>query len=40
VKWGKVVSLDVYEDSQAVANAMEKQFQSGIKEAKAHQIIS
>jgi len=40
VKWGKAVSLDVYEDSQTVANALEKQFQSGIEEAKAGQIIS
>jgi ketosteroid isomerase-like protein len=40
IKWSKAVSLDVHEDSQAVANALDKQFQAGIKEAKASQIIS
>jgi ketosteroid isomerase-like protein len=40
VKWGKITEMNVYEDSQAVANALEKQFQSGIVEAKATQIIS
>jgi|SRR5579872_2061412 len=40
LKWGTAVELNVYEDSQAVANALEKQHQSGMKEAKAPQIIS
>jgi ketosteroid isomerase-like protein len=40
LKWGKVTSLDVMEDSLAVANCLEKQYRSGIKEAKAPQIIS
>jgi ketosteroid isomerase-like protein len=40
LKWGKAVEINVHEDSQAVANAMEKQHQSGIKEAKAPPIIS
>jgi ketosteroid isomerase-like protein len=40
LKWGKVTELDVYEDSLAVYNGLEKQYTSGIKEAKASQIIS
>ncbi len=39
-KWGKITEMTVYEDSQAVANALEKQYSSGLKEAKAGQIIS
>ena len=39
-KWGKIVEMTVYEDSQAVANALEKQYVSGLKEAGAEQIIS
>jgi ketosteroid isomerase-like protein len=40
LKWGKVTELDVYEDTLAVYNGLEKQYQSGILEAKAPQIIS
>jgi ketosteroid isomerase-like protein len=40
LKWGKVTELDVYEDSLAVYDGLEKQYASGIKEAKAPQIIS
>jgi len=39
LKWGKVVELDVYEDTLVVYNGLEKQYQSGILEAKAPQII-
>lgn len=40
LKWGKVTELDVYEDTLAVYNGLEKQYASGIPEAKAPQIIS
>lgn len=40
LKWGKVVELDVYEDTLAVFNGLEKQYKAGILEAKAPQIIS
>lgn len=40
LKWGKVVELDVHEDTLAVYNCLEKQYAAGIKEAKAPQIIS
>lgn len=40
LKWGKATELDVYEDTLAVYNGLEKQYQSGILEAKAPQIIS
>jgi len=40
IKWGKITDMTVYEDSQAVANALAKQYESGIKEAKAEQIVS
>ena len=40
LKWGKVTELDVYEDSLVVYNGLEAQYQAGIQEAKAHQIIS
>jgi len=40
LKWGKVIELEVYEDTLVVANGLEKQYQSGIQEAKAPQIIS
>lgn len=39
LKWGKVVELEVYEDSLVVYNGLEKQYQAGIQEAKAPQII-
>lgn len=40
IKWGKLTELEVYEDSQAVHNGLEKQYQSGILEAKSPQILS
>jgi len=40
LKWGKVVELDVHEDTLAVYNGLEKQYAAGILEAKAPQIIS
>lgn len=40
IKWGKIVSLYVYEDSQAVAIALEKQLASGITEAGLPKIES
>lgn len=40
IKWAKITDMTVYEDSQAVANALEKQYASGVVEAKAMQIIS
>jgi len=40
LKWGKVMELEVYEDTLVVANGLEKQYESGILEAKAPQIIS
>ncbi|MET0571972.1 MAG: nuclear transport factor 2 family protein [Pedobacter agri] len=40
LKWGKVTEIDVYEDTLAVYNGLEKQFKSGIEEARAPQIIS
>ena len=40
LKWGKVVELDVYEDTLVVYNGLEKQYKAGILEAKAPQIIS
>jgi ketosteroid isomerase-like protein len=40
LKWGKVVNLDVYEDTLAVYNGLAAQYKSGIEEAHAPQIIS
>lgn len=40
LNWGKITEMTVYEDSQAVADALEKQYNSGLNEAKAAQIIS
>ncbi|MBV8738512.1 MAG: nuclear transport factor 2 family protein [Alphaproteobacteria bacterium] len=40
MKWGKVVDIDAHEDSQAVAENLEKQAALGIAEAKAPQIVS
>ena len=40
LKWGKITEFDVYEDSLAVYNGLEKQYLSGIEEAHAPQIIS
>ncbi|MEK7152948.1 MAG: nuclear transport factor 2 family protein [Patescibacteria group bacterium] len=40
MRWGKVHSLDVSEDSQAVAEALAKQAKAGISEAVAEKIES
>src|SRR5262249_7328314 len=40
MRWGKVYSLDVSEDSQAVAAALVKQAEAGIQEAAAPKIES
>jgi ketosteroid isomerase-like protein len=40
IKWGKVAAIKVYEDSLAVAHALDVQYASGIDEAKAAPIIS
>ena len=40
LKWGKIISLNVYEDSQAVALALQKQASAGIEEAVAEKIES
>ena len=40
MQWGKVYSLDVSEDSQAVATGLAKQAQAGIEEAAAPKIES
>lgn len=40
MKWGKVYSLDVHEDSEAVAKALGKQAEAGIDEAVAPKLES
>lgn len=40
MRWGKVVSIDAHEDSQAVAEGLKRQAAMGIAEAKAPQIVS
>jgi ketosteroid isomerase-like protein len=40
MRWGKVYSLDVFEDSQAVAAGLAKQAEAGIQEAAAPKIES
>jgi ketosteroid isomerase-like protein len=40
LKWGKVTELAVYEDTLVVYRGLEVQYATGIKEAKAPQIIS
>jgi ketosteroid isomerase-like protein len=40
MKWGKVHSLDVHEDSEAVAKALRKQAEAGIAEALAPKLES
>jgi hypothetical protein len=40
MRWGKVCSLDVFEDSQEVARGLAIQAESGLKEATAEQIVS
>ena len=40
LRWGKIHALDVFEDSQAVALALEAQAAAGLEEAVAEQIAS
>jgi len=40
LRWGKAYDFDVYEDTYAVTNGLEKQGKSGISEATASQIVS
>jgi ketosteroid isomerase-like protein len=40
MRWGKVYSLDVFEDSQEVARGLAIQAESGLQEAVAEQIVS
>ena len=40
MRWGKVVDIDAHEDSQAVAENLERQAAFGVAEAKAPQIVS
>jgi len=40
MRWGRVYSLDVFEDTQEVARGLAIQAESGLKEAVAEQIIS
>ena len=40
MRWGKVYSLDVFEDSQEVARGLAIQAEIGLKEAIAEQIVS
>jgi ketosteroid isomerase-like protein len=40
LKWAKIHALDVFEDSEAVARALETQAAAGLDEAVAEQILS
>jgi ketosteroid isomerase-like protein len=40
LKWGKIHALDVFEDSQAIARALETQAAAGLAEAVAEPIVS
>ena len=40
LRWGKIHALDVFEDSQAVARALDVQAAAGLEEAVAEQIVS
>ena len=40
LRWGKIHALDVFEDSQEVARALDVQAASGLEEAVAEQIVS
>jgi hypothetical protein len=40
MRWGKVYSLDVFEDSQEVTRGLAVQAESGLEEAIAEQIVS
>ena len=40
LRWGKIHALDVFEDSEAVARALDAQAAAGLEEAVAPQIVS
>jgi ketosteroid isomerase-like protein len=40
LRWGKVYSLEEFQDSEAAANALAIQAEAGLKEAVAEQIVS
>jgi ketosteroid isomerase-like protein len=40
LRWGKIAALDVFEDSQEVARALEAQAAAGLEEAVAEPIVS
>ena len=40
LKWGKAVKFDVYENTKVVSHGLNVQYEAGIKEAKAPQIVS
>jgi ketosteroid isomerase-like protein len=40
LRWGKIHALDVFEDSQEIARALDVQAAAGLKEAVAEQIVS
>jgi ketosteroid isomerase-like protein len=40
LRWGKIHALDVFEDSQEIARALEVQAEEGLKEAVAEPIVS
>jgi ketosteroid isomerase-like protein len=40
LRWGKIHALDVFEDSQEIARALDIQAAAGLKEAVAEQIVS
>ena len=40
IKWGKAVKFDVYENTKVVSHGLNVQYEAGIKEAKAPQIVS
>ena len=40
LRWGKIIALDVFEDSQAVARALSAQAEAGVEEAAAAPIES
>jgi ketosteroid isomerase-like protein len=40
LRWAKIHALDVFEDSQAVADALDTQAAAGLDEAVAAQIVS
>ena len=40
LRWGKIAALDVFEDSQEVARALDVQAEAGLDEAVAEPILS